>query len=174
MADAEEAAKGALARANASVRSQLEVFQTLAGLKKAIERDAPQDPRLGQLEALVKDRAKLMRDVANQTVKLAGEVFRQQSTDEVRAALVKALQTAHDVYSVVSPKSSRLKTLKKRAGEIGARLGNDAAQVRPFFARFLEDQNRGQAAQQVAPQEVGPEQLTTEKYPSDVEDAGPL
>lgn len=125
------------------------------------------------MKSLVDDRAKLMRDRVNQAVKDAESCY-DASSDSAGRSLGAALQAAHVVYSAVSPKSSRLKTLQERAGELGVRLDNDAAQVRPFFARFLENQNRRRAQAPVQQQEPARPELRAgvgrklDRYPSEI------
>ena len=169
VADAQNDVARALATATAAPRSQITVFRALGRLEKVLRAEG-QDPNAAkQVKDRMTTRKKQMRDAVNAQVKVMEGAFKETPNAQNADGLRRAIQEAFDTYSVVAPTSSRIKTLTQRATALGFGLTNDAARVQPFFARFLENQNRAGAQGR----EVGNEARTvTEKAPSDAEDGG--
>lgn len=143
--DAKASVQFALQNADASLRSQLGTQKTLENALNVLKNDNPTSNETKALETLVKDRARLMRDVANNDVKGA-ESAQKRAGDApgAKQATRVALVAAQEVQKSVNPKSSALKTLRQKEAKL-----TDSAAGRPFFARFLENQNRAGAAPQM-------------------------
>ncbi len=142
--DAQASVRFALQHADTSLRSQLGTQKTLENALAVMKSDNPTAVETKSLETLVKDRARLMRDVVNTDLQGAENAqARAGDAPGAKQATRVALVAAQEVQKAVNPKSASLKTLRKKEENL-----KDAAAGRPFFARFLENQNRtGQAPQ---------------------------
>jgi hypothetical protein len=167
-ADAAQDAQIALDQADEGVTSQLGALKTLRNAAQLAREEAPDQAPL--LDGLAQDRAKLLRKVADNTVKGAqAQLKADPDADHLKLQLAVALDAAQQVHQAVNPRSSRLKTLRNEQAKLGVELPQRAA-AQPFFARFLEQQSRGETPRNV--EEPEPNLRVTLKYPSDGEDSG--
>jgi hypothetical protein len=186
--EAVQGARNAFAVANASVESQLYVHEALVLAADAcLQAGRGADAELYQ--HLADSRGALLTKVIDRTL------------DESRAAherhgqmirLRRTLRAALAVYNAVDPKNNRLQELKKDAETLDVEPEPET-KARPFFARFLENQNRQRASsRQKAPKDIaitlkapsdeedrggvdeGKQVFVTLKFPSDNEDGGPV
>ncbi len=163
--EAVQGAKNAFAVANATVWSQLQVYQALELAAEACERDGERSADADLYSGLADSRRALLKKVIDRTLEQA-EAAHESHGQTIR--LGRCLSAAVAVYSTVEPEGKRLQELKKQATRIGVEpVPKEAA--KPFFARFLENQNRQHASsRQDAPKDVA----VTLKAPSDEEDGG--
>ncbi len=157
----------ALTQATPDVASQVQVLQTLKTAEQAHKSDNPTSDVAQQLGTLVKDRGTLMRRAVDNVLDAAQQQFDRVGSEPARLDLGRALDAAQQVYQAVNPKSAGLRALHKKAADLGFVPGADQKAARPFFARFLENQNAQRAQQQ-----TGDVEKTTKKFPSDAEDSG--
>jgi hypothetical protein len=168
--DAAQEAQAALAQADFSVTSQVSTFKALQQAARVAKVDAPDTAQL--LDGIAKDRAKLLRKVVDTTVKTAEQAVKADGSLQNKQQLAGALQAAVDVTKAINPRSSKLKTLAKKQTALGVDAPQAQQAKQPFFARFLEQQNRGDEVHVGATPDDGGGMMVTMKYPSDNEDGG--
>ncbi len=158
-----QGARNALAVANSSVDSQIQIYQSLSSAVAALKREKADSNQIEIFEDLAESRGRMLVQVVDRTLELAERTFEQNG---VVQPLAQATKAALDVHSLVGTKGSVLATLKKKFAKFKSKSYSNKP-VRPFFARFLENQNRQQAA---SSQASGAEIAVTMKSPSDHED----
>ena len=162
--EAVQGARNAFAVANASVKSQLHVYEALVLAADACRRDErAADAALYQ--RLANSRGALLTKVIERTLDEA-KAARERHGQTTR--LRRTLSAALAVYSAVDPKNQRLQEFKKDAETLDVEPEPET-KARPFFARFLENQNRQRASSR---QKAPPDIAITLKAPSDEEDRG--
>jgi hypothetical protein len=177
----------ALSQADVGLESQLRVYRALRGALEAYTREGASDLQRSVLRDALQTRGRILQDVARATLRRAHAAFARSRKAAQQKELEQAFLAAQTVWTTVDPEAAQRASIADILGTSGE------AMVRPFFARFLEGQNRGQAAQDggavtlkyPSDQEDGsqgdasakrkgggPGEFTTLKYPSDQEDSG--
>lgn len=158
-----QGARNAFAVANSSVDSQIQIYQSLKLAAATLKQEKADSGQIEVFEDLAENRARLLVKVVDHTLRQAEETFEENG---VSHPLAQAAKAALDLHTAVGSSDSTLDALKKKAGKFKVKKYSTKP-VRPFFARFLENQNRQQAA---SSQAAGAEVAVTAKSPSDHED----
>ena len=163
----------ALAQADLSLESQLRVYRALRGALDAYTREGASELQRSVLQDALRTRGRILKDVARATLRRAHAAFARSRKAAQQKELEQAFMAAQTVWTTVDPEAAQHASIADILGTSGE------AMVRPFFARFLEGQNRGQAAVgsgKAAPRKgipiPGDIGAVTLKFPSDQEDGG--
>jgi hypothetical protein len=170
--EAVQGARNALAVADASVESQLSVYRTLHLAARTLRED-PAAPALAAVfEDLTASRGKLLCSVIEETCKRAEANYERHGA---KTPLIQALRAGIDIFSTVAPEAAPLAAYQQRLQGL-RRQAPSAPEVqpaRPFFARFLEHQNRQRITTERERLSRIPDEVhVTLKSPSDHEDSG--
>lgn len=187
-AEAEQGARNALAVADTSVASQVAVYKALAVAAEAWSGKGGDAEKAAVFEELRAVRSNLLLKVATRTLDLAEQAFAQNG---VKASVAAPLKAALLVHEAIGSSGAKVRELQKRARELAIETA-EREPAKPFFARFLENQNRQRVSSlQSKPREVrvtlknpsdhedpgadlGDDVVVTLKFPSDQEDGGPV
>jgi hypothetical protein len=170
--EAVQGAKNALAVANASVESQLHVYRALQLAARTLRDDRSARAQAAVFDDLASSRGKLLCSVIEETCKRAEASFERHGA---KAPLMHALLAGIDIFSTVAPKAAQLSAYRQRLQALQQQAPStpEAEPARPFFARFLEHQNRQQITTEPERHSRKPAEVhVTLKSPSDHEDSG--
>lgn len=163
----------ALAQADISLHAQVRIYRALRSALEAYTREGASDLQRSVLQDAVQHRARILQDVVRVTLRRAHAEFARSRKAAQQRELEQALRAAQTVWTEIDPIAAQHASVADILGPSGE------AMVRPFFARFLEGQNRRAAnpgaKQAAAPKDnPGPEKggAVTLKFPSDNEDSG--
>jgi len=161
----------ALAEADISLRSQLRIYRALRTALEAYTQEGASDLQRAVLQDAVQQRARILQDVARVTLRRAHADYARSRKAAQQRELEQALRTAQTVWTEIDPVAAQHASIADILGPSGETM------IRPFFARFLEGQNRQAAAAGDPPEpknNPAPENggAVTLKFPSDQEDGG--
>jgi hypothetical protein len=170
--EAVQGARNALAVANVSVESQLHVYRALQLATRTLREDPSAQAQAAVFDNLTSSRGKLLCSVIEETCKRAEAAYERHGA---KMPLMQTLRAGIDIFSTVAPEAAPLSLYRQRLETLQQQVPStpDAQPARPFFARFLEHQNRQRITTESERHSRTPDEVhITLKSPSDHEDSG--